>query len=304
MPEEIYRPWVSKERPSHLTDSAILKSIAEENIPKTPFGIAGEKGRVSTTRVQCHYMNRLGYLTQTAIDTYDITSRGKTALEQDKFEKGYLNIEKELNLDYDHVIDLGELLQADTIIAINKEFYQRDVHYESKGITERDIESVRDARLERLTTEFPRFEPLTNQLAHAVRTFCGHHLFPDANHRTGTHIADRLAKEQGHDLFGLIREDMEGIVRAVRISKILRGLCSSVRKSVNQLWIKDELFHHWNRYFRDLLYKVAPKKRVHPTTMECQYECLVSNEEVKYILEFATASTEEMEKIITNMQDS
>lgn len=302
MPKETYRPWIDKSRQSHLTDHEVLRSLADSEGPKTPFGIAGRRGRVSTTRVQCHYMDRLGYLTQTAIDTYDITSAGKTALRSNKFES-YINIEQELKLDYDHITDLGELLQADTIIAINKQFYEGDVPYESEGITLRDIESVRDARLERLTTEFPRFEPLTNQLAHAVRTFCGHHLFPDANHRTGTHIADQLAQRQGDDLFELIKEDINGITRAVYISKILRGLCSDVRKSVDQLWIKDELFYHWNRYFRDLLYEVSPKKRVHLTTGQCQYKELVSNEEVEYILRFARLSTEEMREIVKKRQD-
>lgn len=247
-------------------------------------------------------MDWLGYVNQTSIDTYNIAARGEAALQDDIFEEGYINLEQEMKLDYAHVTNLGELLNANTLIKINKQFYKNeDVPYETQGITIHDIESVREARLERLTTEFPRFEPLTNQLAHAVRTFCGYHPFPDANHRTGTHIADQLAQKEGYDLFRLISQDTDGIVRAVMISKILRGICSNVREGVDQLWIKDELFYHWNRYFRDLLHDLVPQKRVHMITGRCQYDGLISNGKVKYILNFAEMDVEEMQEIMNNV---
>ncbi|AAG18660.1 hypothetical protein VNG_0020H [Halobacterium salinarum NRC-1] len=206
-----------------------------------------------------------------------------------------------MKLDYEHVTDLGELLDSDTIIQINKQFFDSEnVDYEETPDSPQDIERVRDARLERLTTEFPRFEPLANQLAHIVRTFCGHHLFPDANHRTGTHIADMLAKKQGYDLFSLIQQDTDGIRRAVELSKILRGLCSNVRNSIDYLWMKDELFYHWNRYFRDLLYDLSPQKRVHPDTGECQYENLTSNERISLIYKFAILETAEMRDALSD----
>jgi len=238
----------------------------------------------------------MGYINQTSVDTYSLTSNGETILtDDDVFDTGYIDLATRLKCDYEHVTDLGELLNAETLIAINKQFLEaKGVDYERTENTTHDIEAIRDARLERLTTEFPRFEPLTNQLAHVVRTFCGHHLFPDANHRTGTHIADILASKQGHDLFSLIQRDTAGVTRAVEISKILRGLCSNVRNSVDYLWMKDELFYHWNRYFRDLLYDVKPQKRVHRITGECQYENLVSNEKVSLIYRFAVQDIEEM----------
>lgn len=206
-----------------------------------------------------------------------------------------MRLEEELKPNYEHVTDLGELLDAETIIEINKQFFKTNaVPYETTDSTLHGIESTRDGRLERSTTEFPRFEPLTHQLAHAVRTFCGHHPFPDANHRTGTHIADVLASKRGHDLFSLIQQDGTGITRAVETSKILRGLCSNVRNSVDYLWMKDELFYHWNRYFRDLLYDLAPAKRVHLQTGDCQYDNLTSNERVSLTYRFATRELDEM----------
>ncbi|WP_255317962.1 Fic family protein [Halomicrobium sp. LC1Hm] len=294
MQPETYRPWISEDRESHLTDLAVLESLADGS--KTPFGIAGGRHRVSTVRVQCHYLKRLGYVNQTSIDTYSLTANGVRAIEEhDRFETEYVRLGEELKLDYEHVTALGELLNAETIIEINKQFFKTNaVSYETTDSTLHDIESIRDGRLERLTIEFPRFEPLTHQLAHTVRTFCGHHPFPDANHRTGTHIADILASKQGHDLFSLIQEDAMGITRAVETSKILRGLCSNVRNSVDYLWMKDELFYHWDRYFRDLLYDVTPAKRVHTQTGDCQYDNLTSNERVSLLYRFAIRELDEM----------
>jgi prophage maintenance system killer protein len=293
-----YRLWLDDQRESHLTDEQLLQRVAEN--PQTPFGIAGGTNRVSTTRVQCHYLSQLGYLNQTSVDTYNITTDGENVLEHSsQFSDGYVRLEEEMKLDYEHVTDLGELLDADTIIEINKQFFSAEnVDYESTPDSPQDIERVRDARLERLTTEFPRYEPLTNQLAHVVRTFSGHHLFPDANHRTGTHIADILAEKHGHNLFNLIQEDIDGIRRAVEISKLLRGLCSNVRNSVDYLWMEDELFYHWDRYFRDLLYDLNPQKRVHLTTGNCQYENLTSNERVSLMYRFGLLETETMRDLL------
>jgi prophage maintenance system killer protein len=234
------------------------------------------------------------------MDTYSITSDGEQLLEQDeRFEDGYLNLSAELKLEYDHVTDLGDLLDAETIIRINKQFFETGgIDYDGTSDSPQDIENVRDARLERLTTEFPRFEPITNQLAHVVRTFCGSHPFPDANHRTGTHIADILAGKQGFDLFESIQNDPRGIRRSVETSKILRGLCSNVRESVDYLWLKDELFHHWDRYFRDVLYELTPQKRVHPKTGKCHYENLPSNEKISLIYEFAVLDRQEMIELL------
>lgn len=296
---DIYRPWICEERNSHLTDLEILQSFSEQ--PLTPFGIAGGNNRISTVRIQCHYLNQLGYLNQTSVDTYTTTMIGDRAITNNEIfnEEGYVRLKEELKLDYEHVTDLGELLHADTLIEINKQFFEAEqTEYEGRTGTLHEIESVRDSRLERLTTEFPRFEPLTNQLAHTVRTFCGHHLFPDANHRTGTHVATILADKQGHDLFTLLQEDPDGIRRAVEISKLLRGICSNIRNSVDYLWLKDELFHHWNRYFRDLLYDLDPQKRVHPKTGSCQYDNLTSNDVVRLIYRFATLPVEDMRKTL------
>lgn len=175
---EDWRPWISEERESHITDKYLLQRLTDG--AKTPFGIAGDGNRVSTVRIQCHYLHQLGYIKQTSTDTYIITSKGEEVIKNsDFFISGYVRVKEEMNLEYEHVTNLGDLLNADTIIGINKQFYESDeLDYETTSDSPQDITRVRDARLERLTTEFPRFEPLTNQLAHAVRTFCGHHLFP------------------------------------------------------------------------------------------------------------------------------
>jgi prophage maintenance system killer protein len=250
-------------------------------------------------------MNRLGYLNQTAIDTYGITPVGEDAIEETRFEDGYVNIREELELDYSHVAELEEVLDAETFVEINKTFYRDSgAEYEIGENTMADIESIRDSRLERLAIEFPRFEPLANQLAHAVRTFCGYHPFPDANHRTGTYVAHILATKHGYNLFELYDKDSDGINRAAGTSKILRGLCSNAREGVDQLWIKDELFYHWNRYFRDLLYDVNPQKRVHTITGECQYERLISNRQVDNLLRFAVLDSEEMAEALDAVQEN
>jgi len=295
---EDYRLWRDERHDSHLADEEILRRLIEG--PQTPFGIAGSNNRVSTVRIQCHYLDQAGYVNLTSADTYTITAEGVSAVEQGHpFVNGYICLDEELRLDYEHVTDLGELLDASTIIEVNKNFFTAEgTEYDGSSDSPQDIENVRDAHLERLTAEFPRFEPLTNQLAHIVRTFCGYHLFPDANHRTGTHIADRLASKQGYNLFSLIKEDPAGIRRVVEISKILRGLCSNVRNSVDYLWIEDELFYHWDRYFRDLLYDLSPQKRVHTTTGDCQYDNLISNEKVSLIYQFALLETETMRDLL------
>lgn len=108
-----------------------------------------------------------------------------------------------------------------------------------------------------------------------------------------------IAAKQGYDLFTSIQQDPDGIERTVFVSKILRGLCSNVRNSVDYLWMKDELFQHWNRYFRDLLYDLEPQKRVHSQTGECQYDTLVSNRQTELIYRFATRNVEDMETLLS-----
>ncbi len=206
-----------------------------------------------------------------------------------------------MRLNYQHVTDIGAVLDANTIIEVNKRFLSSDeTEYESSVDQLQQIENTQNKRLNRLSAEFPRFEPLANQLAHTVRTFCGYHLFPDANHRTGTEIALTLAKQAGYNLFPLIQEDSDGIRRAVQTSKILRGMCSNIRNSVDFLWMKDELFYHWSRYFRDLMYDLAPQKRVHMETGRCQYSNLVENERVGLLYEFSTKELDNAREALRN----
>jgi hypothetical protein len=112
--------WITEERESHLTDSEVLRELRSG--PQTPFGIAGGNKRVSTVRLQCHYLNQLGYVNQTSADTYNITADGERAVDQCDFDGGYVRFDEEMRFDYEHVTDLGELLDADTIIEINRQF--------------------------------------------------------------------------------------------------------------------------------------------------------------------------------------
>lgn len=108
MPSHTYRPWIGEARESHITDKELLERL--ESGPQTPFGIADGGDRVSTIRVQCHYLERLGYLNQTSIDVYERSSRGDRLVEDDSaFESEYVPIGDELKLEYEHTAEFGDL---------------------------------------------------------------------------------------------------------------------------------------------------------------------------------------------------
>lgn len=99
----------------------------------------------------------MGYINQTAIDTYSMTAVGKSILEQnEEFNDGYVNLENKMKMDYEHVTELGELLDTGTIMEINKQFYKNDeVAYESEPGTFQESKTPETAVLSVWLWDFP-----------------------------------------------------------------------------------------------------------------------------------------------------
>lgn len=207
--------------------------------------------------MQCRYLTRIGYAEKISDDTFGLAADGERHLEgESKYSTtdGWLDWDSLLELP-DWRLREFDALDPTVIKVINSEFFD-DSEYDYglirqvRDLTRSRIWNVKEWKLNRLLEEFPRAESLTQQCAHWMRAIVGVHFFPDANHRTGMAT-----------LYGLLDSNNvappteewpgENIDRAVLRSKLLRSLHSDV--TFRSLWVRDELYYHWHRYFRDLL---------------------------------------------------
>lgn len=245
--------------PYENLDEVILERLSS-NGPATPRDISERRRRENAVRVRCRELAQYGLLTETADDTFTITDNGKQYLERDfdveRISKAFapqkITDAPLLRTEKGRIVDFSELDPED-IIYQNIRFLENSANYGkirgSVQTTRDTINNVREGDLQRVMDEFPRNEPLVAQCAHWVRAFSGLHFFPDANHRTAMASLSALL-----DLHGIEYPDWseEGIRRTVVKSKLVRILLVDVR--FDNLWMKDEHYHLWHRYFRNCLY--------------------------------------------------
>lgn len=239
-------------------DDTILEWLSN-NGPATPRDISERRRRENVIRVRCRELSKYGLLTETADDTFHITKKGKEHLESDfdigsiskVFSPQTITNAPLLKMDRRRIVDFSELDPED-IIYQNIQFLENSENYgKIRGSVQKTrdrINNVREGDIQRIMDEFPRNEPLVTQCAHWVRAFSGLHFFPDANHRTAMASLSALL-----DLHGIEYPEWseEGIKRTVVKSKLIRILLVDIR--FDNLWVKDEHYRLWHRFFRNCL---------------------------------------------------
>lgn len=251
-------PWRSLSGQMYVTDRELLAAIAG-NAPRTPKELAEGRRRENVLRLQCEYLSQLGLLRPVARDLYDVTGAGHEFLSGSLdllTDDGYVLLEEELDLPARRITDF-ESLDPTVVKILNRDEFFDDASHDygwvqgDPRLTESRIMNVKGWQLSRVIEEFPRFVSLPRQCAHWMRAFVGLHFFPDANHRTGTATlyallkANDVAPPEG-------AWPGEDIDEAVLYSKLLRGLVTSV--TFDKLWLCDELYLHWEQYFRRLFH--------------------------------------------------
>jgi len=99
-----------------------------------------------------------------------------------------------------------------------------------------------------------------------MRTFSGFHFFPDANHRTGMISLENIMKANGIEYASKLPGEHRN--RAVLRSKLLRILHID-RVDLSDLWVRDEYYFHWLRYFETLFHPHA-----NSFSTECELDSL------------------------------
>lgn len=239
-----------------------MVALLADRGPARPGDLTADRRRENVIRLQCRYLSRAGLVSTVAHDLFDLSDR---TVSDDQFEDGYIDLTASLDVP-ERRLHRFDILDAEDIKLTNLELLNSDSGYElvadDRRTTEQRIRNVKTSRLERLLTEFPRAEPLSQQCAHWMRAMSGIHPFPDANHRTGMATLRGLLVRNGFE--GLLDGWPGGdIGRAVTKGKLLRELHTEVR--YDRLWLRDELYHHWHRYFRRL-FRESDSETVGPST--------------------------------------
>lgn len=255
------RPWRSHDRSNTLTDRAVVAFLADDG-PARPRDVARSRYRENVIRLQCRYLERLGVLSSVAADAWQTVPRAWETFE-DCLESGssaYVDASLALP-EGRRIADLSGV-EPDLFEKLNREFFSDGAYAYGhvrgdRELTARRIRNVPDYRLARFVREFPRTETLCRQCAHWVRGLVGLHFFPDANHRTA--MGTLYAVLDANDLTPVGDWPFEWVDVAVVRSKLLRGYHCDVR--FDTLWERDELYHHWLRYFRDNLLQTDRRPR-------------------------------------------
>lgn len=245
--------------PYENLDDTILEYLSH-NGPATPRDISERRRRENVIRVRCREFTQYGLLIETTDDTFAVTKKGKQYLESGfdieaitkVFSPQKITDAPLLKMERKRIVDFSELDPED-IIYQNIQFLENSADYgkiRGSAQTTRDkINNVREGDLQRIMDEFPRNEPLVAQCAHWVRAFSGLHFFPDANHRTAMASLSALLELHG---INYPEWSEEGIRRAVVKSKLVRILLVDIR--FDNLWVKDEHYRLWHRFFKNCLY--------------------------------------------------
>lgn len=262
-------PWQKRDGPMYLSEKRLLNRLVERGV-STPADLAEDRFRENVIRLQCRLLARVGAVVEVAEDTFEATAPGEAIFTEEGcspwFSGEDLVVDEELCVSDWRLTDFSKLDPTD-IKQINLQFFEDPendyrILDESPAYTRRKILGATDWKLNRLLREFPRTESLSQQCAHWMRAFAGIHTFPDANHRTGMASLYGLLKQNDVDFPD---EEWPGnhIERAVLHSKIIRGLHSNVK--YNSLWLKDELYVSWHRYFRNFLLDCENRLPMKPT---------------------------------------
>lgn len=260
-------PWRDDDGEMYLSDADILESIDERGVA-TPRDVARSRYRENVIRLQCRHLRRGGLLRSPAHDTFALSDAGDDFLAGGRSTSttdGYFDREELLDVPPRRLRDFSAL-DPTHVKLTNEGFFEDSSHgYGSvrggRGRTRRRIWNTQGWKLNRVMEEFPLFEPLVQQCAHWIRAFVGVHFFPDANHRTAMSTLYGVL-----DTNGVAPPNDEwppaGIDRAVVRSKLLRSLHTVT--DFRTLWLRDELYRHWHRFFRNSLHDVSNGKPVDP----------------------------------------
>jgi hypothetical protein len=258
------RPWRDHDRSNTLTDRAVVEYVRDCG-PARPRDIARSRFRENVIRLQCRYLCACGILTDVARETYscnqsaiDRFERVTEATASSEFvDAAYLVPDRRLRITDFAGLDLDYLRRLNRNFLDGSEFTYGCIRG-NKRETRRYIDNIEEYRVSRFVREFPRHESLCRQCAHWVRALVGLHYFPDANHRTamnslyGLLSRNGLAPDESDGLdCGVDHWPFDSIDIAVTRSKLLRSYHCNVKYST--LWERDELYQHWERYFRDNL---------------------------------------------------
>ncbi|GAB3686501.1 hypothetical protein GCM10028857_18650 [Salinarchaeum chitinilyticum] len=250
-------PWRTRSGQMYISDQELLESLSTIS-PQTPKQMAEGRRRENVIRLQCRYLQDIGLVQAVARDLFEITEDGRQFVAESSelpTGSGYVLFEESLELPAGRITDF-ESLDPTVVKIINREFLEDSSNdygwvREDRDLTESRIMNVKGYQLNRVMREFPRFVSLPRQCAHWMRAIVGLHFFPDANHRTGMATLYALLDANGVAPDNGSWPGSE-IDKAVLYSKILRGLVTPVR--FDTLWLCDELYQHWEQYFRRLFY--------------------------------------------------
>lgn len=267
-PSNVELPWRDAGGEMYLSDVEILEFVYGRGVA-TPRDVARSRYRENVIRLQCRHMRRGGLLRSPAHDAFALASEGEDFLDGDRSlpaTGGYFERDALLEVPDRHLRDFSALDPTDVKLT-NEGFLESSSHdygfvRNEREWTRRRIWNTKGWKLARIMTEFPLLEPLAQQCAHWIRAFVGVHFFPDANHRTAMStlygVLDANSVAPPNDEW-----PPAGIDRAVVRSKLLRSLHTVT--DFRTLWLRDELYHHWHRFFRNSLHDVSNGKPVDPS---------------------------------------
>lgn len=263
------------ETQKYISAIELLEFVAERGAA-TPKSISESRRRENVVRLQCQRLVKYGLLRKIAHESYEVTEWGKTLLSEGKLADEISEAKIPQHLPNERITDFNGL-DPEVIKRVNQEEFFEDPHNDyglvnnSPTKTKRRIQNIKKSRLNRVMREFPTNIPVAEQCAHWLRAIVGIHFFPDANHRTAMATLSFLL-----DVNNIQYPELpgDGVERAVLKSKLIRTLLVDVR--FDNLWEKDELFVHWNRYFQNHLYDV-----------EYEIDKTYSESELKEILDTA-----------------
>lgn len=239
-------------------DRTILSYLARNSVC-SPKQIAQNRFRESEIRLKCESLSRDELVNKICIDVYTLSSEGADKVSSE------INIDPGERWTEDRqIVDLSEIDPEDIKWRNHGYLKNRDHRYDLRPgghlATKHDISVVRNGDLRRVLDEFPTQEPITHQCAHWVRSIVGLHFFPDANHRTAMATLNTILKLNSVDPFKWEGRKYEN---AIFKSKLLRKFVLDIR--FDNLWMKDELFQLWHRYFAGLFYDLPTYSHKEPS---------------------------------------
>jgi prophage maintenance system killer protein len=233
-------------------DTHILSSLYL-GTAMTPKRLAENRLRESAVRNRCRRLSDEQLVEQISHDVFRITDVGTSFVdsgnEMSDREIAYPKPQENRITDFSN-IDPEDIKWQNRRYFRNPD-HRYDVDQHARHRTIQRINQTRNGDLRRIMEEFPTREALPKQCAHWVRSLVGLHFFPDANHRTAMSTLNVLLRLNG------VKPLSWGDKRyrsAIYKSKLIRRFILDVR--FDNLWMRDELYHLWHRYFVGYFYDV------------------------------------------------